>query len=67
MADDPSPRTPPPAMPETVPEGSSEAVATRPVLRARELLGRRDRVAIEHDGALYELRLTRNNKLILTK
>jgi len=34
---------------------------------AHELLGRSGRVRIEHDGSLYELRLTRNNKLILTK
>jgi len=34
---------------------------------AHRLLGSGRRVLIEHEGSLYELRLTRNNKLILTK
>jgi len=34
---------------------------------ARELLGPTGRIHIEHEGSRYELRLTRNNKLILTK
>lgn len=34
---------------------------------ARELLGPRGLLRIEHQGELYTLRLTRNNRLILTK
>lgn len=34
---------------------------------ARELLGPRGILRIEHEGELYTLRLTRNNRLILTK
>ena len=50
---------------------SGDAVASRlgetPRLRASEVLGPRGLVQIEHDGEVYTLRLTRNNKLILTK
>jgi hemin uptake protein HemP len=34
---------------------------------ARELLGARGILRIEHEGELYTLRVTRNNRLILTK
>jgi len=34
---------------------------------ARKLLGQRGILRIDHDGELYTLRLTRNNRLILTK
>jgi hemin uptake protein HemP len=34
---------------------------------ARELLGTRGLLRIEHEGETYMLRLTRNNRLILTK
>ena len=34
---------------------------------ARELLGVRGILRIEHEGEQYTLRLTRNNRLILTK
>lgn len=34
---------------------------------SRELLGREGRVAIVHEGESYQLRVTRQNKLILTK
>ena len=36
-------------------------------LRAAEVLGPRGVVQIEHEGEVYTLRLTRNNRLILTK
>lgn len=36
-------------------------------LCARELLGARGILRIEHEGEHYTLRLTRNNRLILTK
>lgn len=36
-------------------------------LEARHLLGAGRMVRIDHDGEVYTLRLTRNNKLILTK
>jgi hemin uptake protein HemP len=34
---------------------------------SRELLGARGLLRIEHEGETYVLRLTRNNRLILTK
>ncbi|MGH0033468.1 MAG: hemin uptake protein HemP [Myxococcota bacterium] len=40
---------------------------TAPTVRATELLGENGLVYIEHNGQLYTLRLTRNDKLILTK
>jgi hemin uptake protein HemP len=36
-------------------------------LSARTLLGSGRTLRIEHEGEVYTLRLTRNNKLILTK
>lgn len=36
-------------------------------VRASEVLGPRGLVQIEHEGEVYTLRLTRNNRLILTK
>jgi hemin uptake protein HemP len=41
-----------------------EAIPTR---TAQELLGERGVLRIEHEGELYTLRITRNNRLILTK
>jgi hemin uptake protein HemP len=38
-----------------------------PVLLSRELFRNSNTVQIEHDGQHYLLRLTRGNKLILTK
>lgn len=35
-------------------------------LNSRDLFGQAKSVKIEHDGKIYELRLTRLNKLILT-
>ena len=36
-------------------------------VRARDLLGKDRLLRIEHDGQLYTLRITRNERLILTK
>ena len=44
----------------------AEAGAVRTV-DARELLGARGLLHIAHEGETYTLRLTRNNRLILTK
>lgn len=49
----------------------SNAVAQTPhelrTVRARDLLGKDRLLRIEHDGQLYTLRITRNERLILTK
>ena len=37
------------------------------VLTTEQLFGKRQEIAIVHDGEAYRLRITRNNKLILTK
>lgn len=62
------------------PEGSemtSDRSETRPAsteasqgvrrVRARDVLGPRGILQIEHEGEVYTLRVTRNNRLILTK
>ncbi|MEZ7978280.1 MAG: hemin uptake protein HemP [Myxococcota bacterium] len=36
-------------------------------VQASDLLGPRRIVQIEHEGEVYTLRITRNNRLILTK
>lgn len=38
-----------------------------PTRTAQELLGERGILRIEHEGEVYTLRITRNNRLILTK
>ena len=38
-----------------------------PVLQSRRLFAQGREIRIEHEGEQYRLRLTRNNKLILTK
>lgn len=38
-----------------------------PVVPVRQLLGKNGRIRLEHDGEIYLLRITRNDKLILTK
>ena len=48
-------------------EATKEAGAMIRTLGARELLGARGVVRIEHEGEIYTLRITRNNRLILTK
>ena len=48
-------------------EAAEPASRTPRRVRASELLGPGGVVMIEHDGQLYTLRLTRNNRLILTK
>ena len=50
-----------PCLPATKPDRRARRV------RASELLGPEGRVLIEHAGETYELRVTRNDKLILTK
>lgn len=52
------------------PQGSETASAHPPALRPIEsqaLFGDRGIVQILHEGELYTLRITRNNRLILTK
>lgn len=46
--------------------GASGSDAVR-VVSARELLGERRLVQIEHRGEIYILRITKNDRLILTK
>lgn len=58
------------AMSPTVTRPSVHATAPAPKagsVRAQDLLGERQVLVIEHAGERYQLRLTRNGKLILTK
>ena len=41
--------------------------STDRVIESRTLFGERKEVAIEHDGAVYRLKITRQGKLILNK
>lgn len=50
--------------PATEAGGGSVEVRT---VTARDLLGNRGIVHIQHEGETYTLRVTRNNRLILTK
>ena len=51
--------------PPDVSPGSNPGVTRR--ISAKEILGPKGLVQIEHEGEIYTLRLTRNNRLILTK
>lgn len=46
---------------------SDPETETRPQLTTRELFARTRKLAIEHDGQVYTLQLTRQNRLLLTK
>lgn len=46
---------------------SPAPLAERPPVQSRTLLGEASVVTIEHAGQRYVLRVTRENKLILTK
>lgn len=60
-------KTPQPSGPPAGPDpGNRTGLANRAV-EARDLLGDHREIHILHDGARYVLRLTRQNKLILTK
>ena len=48
-------------------KSDSSASADAGVISSRELLGSNKRLGIEHNGECYTLRITSNNKLILTK
>jgi len=52
---------------ETATEAVRDGATEVRTLGARELLGQRGMVRIVHDGEVYTLRITRNNRLILTK
>jgi hemin uptake protein HemP len=46
--------------------GADASTGVRRV-RASEMMGPRGILQIEHEGEIYTLRVTRNNRLILTK
>ncbi len=46
---------------------TNETARAIQTVRAKDLLGERGVVLIEHDGEVYTLRKTRNGRLILTK
>lgn len=48
-------------------EASRAMAEVIPTRSAQELLGERGILRIEHEGEVYTLRVTRNNRLILTK
>jgi hemin uptake protein HemP len=48
-------------------EGASRRGETVRLVRARDLVGPERILRIEHEGQVYTLRITRNERLILTK
>jgi hemin uptake protein HemP len=46
---------------------SKRSARTERVIPARDLFGAERIVRIEHNGEIYTLRMTRNDRLILTK
>lgn len=52
---------------EKTPQGAAEEIHAPLEIDARELLGARREATIIHAGERYRLRVTGNNKLILTK
>lgn len=55
------------APPESRPVTPQDSSAQRSVIESSELVGRDGTVQILHSGETYTLRVTRNNRLILTK
>ena len=51
----------------TPPEGRLSSRRGEQALTTEELFGSRQEIVIVHQGDEYRLRITRNNKLILTK
>jgi hemin uptake protein HemP len=49
------------------PEHTSGPASVLPVISAGTLFGKNRELLIEHAGSQYRLRITQNNKLILTK
>lgn len=52
---------------QTNPAGATNNGPILPCVRSEDLFGKDREIMIEHSGAYYRLRLTRANKLILTK
>jgi hemin uptake protein HemP len=48
-------------------QGSESSPAERRFYRSQDLFGNSNELVILHDAEEYRLRITRNNKLILTK
>ena len=53
--------------PSTTRNSGDESGTDEPVIPVRQLMGKKGRVRLEHEGDIYLLRITRNDKLILTK
>lgn len=51
----------------SAPEQPFEAFRADRIIKSRALFGERKEVAIEHDGAIYRLKITKQGKLILNK
>jgi hemin uptake protein HemP len=64
MSDQRQPSSPPPTRRDDAP---GQPPAGRKLLRSEELFGTSNELVILHDGEESRLRITRNNKLILTK
>ena len=63
MNDTPVSSTPSGAAPEATPVPTADGVRR---IASKELLGTRGELVIEHHGRFYRLRVTQNDKLILT-
>nr|WP_249731207.1 hemin uptake protein HemP [Chelatococcus sp. HY11] len=50
-----------------VPPASAKRPADQPIVNAQQLFGDKRELVIVHNGERYRLRITANDKLILTK
>ena len=63
----PAPPVAEPAVSPNKPEGPHQGGGHLPTIPSSEILKGRDAINIEHNGRVYQLRRTKQGKLILTK
>lgn len=52
---------------DSTPSNRGDGSQTLSTIDSRDLFGAKSEIGIEHEGALYRLRITRQGKLILNK
>lgn len=57
----------PPSQTDSKPETIENGPQDKPLIKSEELFGSNREVLIQHNGQTYQLKITRQEKLILTK